>query len=143
MIPSILITVLKSIKTGMALGMFSSGRNHPIGTDWSTNGVKVYTDPITIPAAPHPKNRMLTQRPTHPIPADGYETVIFNQGQGDDPDLAWVRIDPDNPNIVDFAFKQSLAGSSFMWGVWADAGLKNPGMFNYNERLRMPRPAHR
>ena len=22
-----------------------------------------------------------------------------------------------------------------MWGVWADAGLKDPGMFNYNDRF--------
>jgi len=69
--------------------------------------------------------------------------VIFNQGQGDDTDLAWARIDPQNPNTVDFAFKQSLAGPSFMWGVWADAGLKNPGKFNYNDRLQMRRLAHR
>ncbi len=46
-----------------------------------------------------------------------------------------LRIDPTNPAIVEFAFKNSLAGPSFMWGVWADAGLKNPGMFNYNDRF--------
>ena len=45
------------------------------------------------------------------------------------------RIDPKNANVVDFAFKQSLSGPSFMWGVWADAGLKDPSKFNYNDRF--------
>ena len=107
----------------------------PYTTDWSTNGVKVYTDPNHDTGGASPEKSDANATTNAPYPGDGYETVIFNQGQGDDPDLAWVRIDPQNPNVVDFAFKQSLAGPSFMWGVWADAGLKNPGMFNYNDRF--------
>jgi len=109
----------------------------PYTTDWSTNGVKVYTDPNHDTGGASPEKSDANATTSAPYPGDGYETVIFNQGQGDDPDLAWVRIDPQNPNVIDFAFKQSLAGSSFMWGVWADAGLKNPGMFNYNDRFTL------
>src|SRR5271157_5972519 len=105
----------------------------PYGTQWTTDGVKVYTRPDigNVPAAGSSANAGAGA----PNPADGYNTVIFNQGQGDDPDLAWTRIDPDNSSMVEFAFKNSLAGPAFMWGVWADAGLKNPGIFNYIERF--------
>ena len=107
----------------------------PYITQWTTNGVQVYTDPNHDTGGASPEKSDANATTEAPYPGDGYETVIFNQGQGDDPDLAWVRIDPENPNVVAFAFKQSLAGPSFMWGVWADAGLKNPGMFNYNDRF--------
>jgi len=107
----------------------------PYTTNWTTNGVKVYTDANHDTGGASPEKSDANATTSAPYPGDGYETVIFNQGQGDDPDLAWARIDPNNPNVVDIAFKQSLAGPSFMWGVWADAGLKNPGMFNYNDRF--------
>ena len=107
----------------------------PYGTRWTTDGVKVYTDPNHDTGGASPEKSDANATTSAPYPGDGYETVIFNQGQGDDSDLAWVRVDPQNPNTVDFAFKQSLAGLSFMWGVWADAGLKDPSKFNYNDRF--------
>lgn len=105
----------------------------PYGTQWTTNGVKVYTRP-DIGSVP-PAGSVANATTGASNPTDGYETVMFNQGQGDDPDLAWIRIDPDNSYMVEFAFKNSLAGSAFMWGVWADVGLKSPNLFNYNERF--------
>jgi len=107
----------------------------PYNTTWTTDGVKVYTDTNHDTGGASPEKSDANATTEAPYPGNGYDTVIFNSGQGSDPDLAWVRIDPKNPNVVDFAFKQSLAGPSFMWGVWADAGLKNPGMFNYNDRF--------
>jgi hypothetical protein len=107
----------------------------PYGTKWTTDGVKVYTDPNHDTGGASPEKSDANATTSAPYPGDGYETVIFNQGQGDDSDLAWVRIDPQNPNTVDFAFKQSVAGPSFMWGAWADAGLKDPSKFNYNDRF--------
>ncbi len=105
----------------------------PYTTTWSTNGLKVYTDPNHDTGGASPVKS--DAKPGVPYPGDGYETVIFNQGQGADPDLAWVRIDPQNSSIVEFAFKTTLAGKSFMWGAWADAGLKDPTKFNYNDRF--------
>ncbi|MFZ1043620.1 MAG: hypothetical protein WAN58_20155, partial [Anaerolineales bacterium] len=107
----------------------------PYQTQWTTDGIKVYTAPNYVVGGASPEKSDANATTGAPYPGPGYQTVIFDQGQGNDPDLAWVRIDPKNPNTVDFAFKQSLAGPSFMWGVWADAGLKNPGMFNYNDRF--------
>jgi hypothetical protein len=105
----------------------------PYSMTWATDGVKVYTDPNHDTAGASPVKS--DAKPGVPYPGDGYETVIFNQGQGDDPDLAWIRIDPQNSSIVEFAFKRSLASTSFMWGVWADAGLKDPSKFNYDDRF--------
>jgi hypothetical protein len=107
----------------------------PYTTNWTTNGVRVFTDVNHDTGGASPEKSDANATTSAPYTGDGYETIIFDQGQGDDPDLAWVRIDPMNPNVVDFAFKQSLGGTFFMWGVWADAGLKNPGMFNYNDRF--------
>jgi hypothetical protein len=107
----------------------------PYTKQWSTNGVKVFTDPNHDTGGASAEKSDANATTVAPYPGDGYETVIFNQGQGDDPDLAWVRIDPKNANVVDFAFKQSLAGPAFMWGVWADARLKDPSKFNYNDRF--------
>ncbi len=107
----------------------------PYTTTWTTNGVKVYTDPNHDTGGASPERSDANTTTGAPYPGDGYETVIFNQGQGDDPDLAWTRIDPNDSSIVEFAFKTSLVGSSFLWGVWADAGLKDPSKFNYNDRF--------
>lgn len=105
----------------------------PYATTWTTQGVKVYTDPNHDTGGASPVRS--DAKPDVPYPGDGYESVIFNQGIGADPDLAWVRINPQNPAMVEFAFKIALAGKSFLWGVWADAGLKDPSKFNYNDRF--------
>ena len=107
----------------------------PYTNQWSTNGVKVFTDPNHDTGGASPEKSDANATTVAPYPGDGYETVIFNQGQGDDPDLAWVRSDPKDARVIDFAFKRTLPGNSFMWGVWADAGLKDPSKFNYNDRF--------
>lgn len=107
----------------------------PYSTQWTTTGVKVYTDPNHDTGGASAEKSDANATTAAPYPGDGYETVIFNQGQGNDPDLAWVRIDPKDSTIVEFAFKTALAGKSFMWGAWADAGLKDPSKFNYNDRF--------
>lgn len=100
----------------------------PYGTTWATNNVTVYAD------TNHDSAGLSAEQSDAPFSGNGYEKVIFNQGKGDDPDLAWVRIDPKNANTVEFAFKKTLPGKVFMWSVWADAGLKKPEMFSYNDR---------
>jgi len=100
----------------------------PLSTQWTTDPVKVYADSNNDTGGASP------ERSDAPYPGNGYDTIIFDRGYGNDPDLAWVRIDPLNPTVVAFAFKRNLAGRSFMWGVWADAGLKDPTRFNYNDR---------
>lgn len=70
---------------------------------------------------------------------DGYETVVFESGQGPDPDAAWIRLAPDSNQQVQIAFKRDLidAGAEFLWGVWADAGITDPTMFDYHDNLSL------
>ncbi len=67
-------------------------------------------------------------------PGDGYETRLFDQGLGDDPDLAWARISPDDPATIDFAFKRKLVPDgvvSILWWTWASQEPLVPGDFDY------------
>lgn len=103
--------------------------NPPYGPEWSTDGVQVFAD----------KNRdtggLSAARSDAPVDGDGYETKIFDSGIGDDPDLAWVRAYAGRQASIQFAFKESLAGSSFLLGVLADAGLKDVSRMYYNDRF--------
>ncbi len=105
----------------------------PYTTSWSQAALRVYTDPNRDTGGASAEKS--DAKPGAPLPGDGYETIIFKNGLGNDPDLAWVRIDPKKPSVIEFAFKVSLAGTKFMWGAWADAGLKDPTKFNYNDRF--------
>jgi hypothetical protein len=100
----------------------------PYGTDWTTGGVQVYED------SNHDSGGVSAIKSDAPLAGDGYDRPIFDSGKGDDPDLAWVRIHPSDSSVLEFAFKKSLAGKSFMWGTWADAGPRDPSKFSYNDR---------
>lgn len=70
---------------------------------------------------------------------DGYETRLFLGGKsGPDPDAAWVRVHPKAENMVQFAVKRELVGDpdEFLWSAWADNGLKAPGIFDYNDKIK-------
>lgn len=101
----------------------------PYTTTWTTSGVTVYSD------TNHDSAGLSAEQSDAPFSGNGYDKIIFDQGKGDDPDLAWVRLDPKNANTVEFAFKRTLPGNSFMWSVWADAGMKDFAKFSYNDRF--------
>ena len=62
---------------------------------------------------------------------DGYDKVLFSSDVLDDPDGAWQRF---ADKLVELAVKKNLIGnSSFFWKVWADNGLANPALFDYND----------
>lgn len=101
----------------------------PQGKTWTTSGVQVWEDIDRDVGATRP---IKSDAPTS---GNGYDSLLFDQGQGDDPDLAYVRISPDHPTRIDFAFKNSLLGTDqgFLWNPWADAGVKKPEWFDYND----------
>jgi len=103
--------------------------NPPYSPEWSTDGVQVYQDEN------HDTGGLSAERSDAPLDGNGYEKLIFDAGIGDDPDLGWVRIDAGGQATVQFAFKQSLAGSSFMLGVLTDVGLQDVGKMYYNDRF--------
>jgi hypothetical protein len=101
----------------------------PYTENWTATNLQVFADQNRDSAGTSPS------RSDAPFNGDGYETLIFdlNQGIGADVDLAWVR--QSGANTIQFAFKQELTGTQFMFGVIADAGLKDPGRMDYVDYL--------
>ena len=100
----------------------------PLASSWTTDGVTVYMDSNNDTGGLSP------ERADANFSGNGYDQVLIASGRnGLDPDLAWVRLDPRSSTSVQFAFKKSLVGGAFMWGVWADFGLRDPARFNYND----------
>jgi len=119
------------------IGDYLIWANPPYKTPWTTDTVRVFSDPNQDVGGASPEKSDANATTSAPYPGDGYETIVFNKGLGSDPDLAWVRVDPNDATNIQFAFKRSLAGNAFLWGVWADAGLKDPSKFNYNDRFTL------
>ncbi len=94
-------------------------------TEWQAENVRVYEDTNHDTAGLSPTTA------DSPFTGDGYDTQ-----REDDPDLAWARRAQANGRPqVQIAFKRSLAGNRFMFGVVADAGWVNPFDYDYNDRL--------
>lgn len=93
---------------------------------WSVAGVQVWLDENHDVGGP-----ILAAR-DEGATGDGFERLIFDQGRGDDPDLAWARLAPDAPGVVEIAFKQELLGGApaFAWWAWAAASI-DPAVFDF------------
>ena len=104
----------------------------PYSVEWSTDNVQVVRD------TDHDTGGLSAEKSDAPLPGDGYDKVIFDGGRGpedDDPDLAWVRVNAGKNATVQFAFKRGLAENRFMFGVIADASLKEIGDLDYVDRF--------
>ncbi len=100
--------------------------------DWSTDGVRVWQDSNKDVGGPNPIHSDAPQS------GDGYETLVFDQGKGSDPDTAWARLSPKDPNSVQIAFKRSLIGDKnrFLWGAWTFLPeMFHPDWFDYNDHF--------
>jgi hypothetical protein len=105
----------------------------PKTKEWSTESVMVFTNPDvnvggTLVVKPDPT---LSE-------GRGYYQEIFNNGKGDDPDLAMSRISRNYPDTVLVAFKNTLIGGEkgkFVWLPWTDAGMHDPSLFEYNDHF--------
>jgi hypothetical protein len=122
-------------KYGLELDLDENGRGDfliqtgiPTSLEWTVSGVQVYQD------LDHDVGGSKPMFPDHGSGRTGYETLLFDSGEGDDPDLVWVRRDPETNNQFQFAIKYDLIGNTgFMWSVWADGGLKAPDYFDYQD----------
>lgn len=95
-------------------------------TDWSMDNVVVYV------------NSNGTVGGTKPIVAEegydeqGYTSTVSLEGDM----VAWSRISPENPDAVQIAISRALLDSDeFMWGAWADGGIKDPSLFDYDDHF--------
>jgi len=97
--------------------------------DWSVLGVQVWKDSNNDVGNAKPKE------PDLPYEGNGYDLLVFNQGDGDDPDAAWARAVLKHSAYVEMAFKVDLLENpeEFVWWVWSDEGVVNPGGFDYHD----------
>ena len=67
---------------------------------------------------------------------DGYERLLFGPEALDDPDVAWVRSDPTDSDNIQLAVKKSYIDKNrWYWRAWADAGIADAAMFDYNDQF--------
>jgi hypothetical protein len=104
---------------------------NPESTDWSVNGVHVYEDT---------NNTVGDLSPMYPdknAAADGYETSLFDQGQGKDPDSAWARLSATESNTLEIAVKRSVVGNpeKYLISMWAGTGMLDPALFDLNDHF--------
>jgi hypothetical protein len=106
--------------------------DNPSTNDWSTLGVQVWFDTNDDVGGGTSVNA-----DKNSPGGNGYETVLFDSDQGDDPDLAWARIAPDDPNAVQLAVKRSLldGDDTYIVGMWAGSGIFDPAMFDLNDHF--------
>ena len=103
----------------------------PAGTEWSVDGVTVWKDANTDIGGLTP------MKPDVPPGGDGYEEKLFDSGQGNDPDLAWSRISPEKPTLVQISFKADILETStgFLWGAWAMLGPDQFELFDHHDHF--------
>jgi hypothetical protein len=106
----------------------------PQGGEWSTDRVRAYQDNNNDVGGLRP----LRADPP-PQTGNGYETLVFDQGIGPDPDAVWARIPPGNPDRIQIAFKHDLIAvdTYLLWGVWADGATDQAGWFDYNDHFTL------
>lgn len=104
----------------------------PPDSQWTTNDMRACRDANGDVGGPTP---MRSDAPNSA--RDGYEDCVFENGYGIGPDEAWIRRDPGHSDRVQIAFLFTLIGSdgAFLWGVWADEGIKEPGWFDYHDHF--------
>jgi hypothetical protein len=104
----------------------------PASTDWKVEGVQVYQDANKDVGLELP---MLTDEGA--AGGDGFESLVFDQGIGDDPDTAWVRVSPKDPNTVEIAVKRSILGNpaKYLINMWAGTSLLDPVLFDINDHF--------
>ena len=103
----------------------------PATTTWTTDGVRAYQDT---------NNDVGAQVPVRSDPpagiGNGYESLVFDQGIGPDPDAAWIRLSPSDPNQVQIALKAGLIGgdNEFLWWGWTFADPQ-PAWHDYQDHF--------
>ncbi len=79
-------------------------------------------------------------KPDEQTEGDGYEVLLFDEGVGDDADLAWVRLSPDMSVKIEMAFKLDLVDIGeeyyfFLWGAWAFVDDAHPDWFDHHDKF--------
>jgi hypothetical protein len=104
---------------------------NPSSTDWSVMGVQAFEDANNDVGD---ESAMYTD---DNVAGDGFESLVFDQGQGNDPDTAWVRISPVDPNVIEISVKLSVLGNPerYLINMWAGTSLLDPALFDINDHF--------
>ncbi len=99
---------------------------------WSQEGVQVWEDANETVGG---ETAVKSDPPAGS--GDGYEALLFQAGQGDNPDLGWARMDPLIDTRIEFALHRSLFQEyqKFNWRAFADSLLKDNINFDPNDRF--------
>ena len=101
----------------------------PASAEWTTDGVQVFADEDEDIGGLFP-----LYEDTSDPDQNGYETRVFPEGTSEDPDLAWVRRDPEEDSQLQMAFKKELIGQSgLLWSAWTNGGLMDPSLYDFND----------
>ena len=100
-------------------------------TEWTVEGVQVYQD------ANKDVGNISPMYTDENVAGDGFETLVFDQGKGNDPDTAWVRISPTSPNTVEISIKLSVLGNprKYLINMWSGNSLLDPALFDINDHF--------
>lgn len=127
-----------TMKYGLELDLDENGRGDiliqvslPTSLEWNVDNVQVYEDKDEDVGGISP---MKNDPPDDTL--NGYESLVFDSGEGGDPDLAWVRRNPDEPNSLQIAFKTELVGDTgYMWSAWADDSYQALDLWDYHDHF--------
>ncbi len=105
--------------------------SNPASTEWKVEGVQVYQD------ANKDVGNVTAVFSDEKATSDGFETIVFDQGSGEDVDSAWVRISPNDPNTIEFSVKRSVLGNpaKYLINMWAGNALIDPSLFDINDKF--------
>jgi hypothetical protein len=101
----------------------------PFTAAWSRENLIVYKSSKDTVGGPHP---LLSDAPWK---GDTYDTILFDGQKPSQDNAAWVRVSPSDPKSLQIAFSPDIVQKPirFLWGAWADDGIKDPSKFDYND----------
>jgi hypothetical protein len=105
----------------------------PSSTEWQVEGVRVFQDLNKDVGGSIA--RVTDDDGT--APGDGFEVKVFDSGEGQDADLAWSRIAPQDPNTIQIAVKRALFANDdkYMINMWAGSDLMDPALFDHSDHF--------
>ncbi len=101
----------------------------PFTTTWTRDNLTVYGTTTNMVGGLTP---LLSDAPWK---GATYDKILFDGKTDMKVNAAWARVSPKDPTILQIAFTLDILQKPphFLWGAWADDGIKDPSKFDYND----------